>query len=273
MSLTLSQHICIAFHSALAIYTRSSAYEALRGFGILQLPSVASLKCYTGFNLENTGFAEERLVFARQQYDKMMEEKRAASNVLPFSEEFLIFDEVKVGAKVHYHAKTEKFIGFAVSSDELTTLHDVFQTLLPDHRTQKAMYILQYLWRCTVSDYDIIGLYFSSAGGLSAKFILATLFETMHAFQLYGFKTKAIVCDGASPNLSSIKILTGFGHGAYGNKTPGSSGDIHDVKTWFLNPFTNEKVFTLICPSHQVCLILFYIRSNGTTVTSFEWYG
>ena len=63
------------------------------------------------------------------------------------------------------------------------------------------------IWRCTVSDYDIIGPYFSSAGGLGAKFILATLFETMHVFQLYGFKTKAIVCDGASPNLSSIKTL------------------------------------------------------------------
>ena len=90
-----------------------------------------------------------------------------------------------------------------MSSDELATLHDVFQTLQPDHRMQKATYMLQYLWRCTVSDCDIIGPYFSSAGGLGAKFILATLFETMHVFQLYGFKTKAIVCDGASPNLSS----------------------------------------------------------------------
>ena len=89
-----------------------------------------------------------------------------------------------------------------MSSDELATLH-VFQTLQPDHRMQKATYMLHYLWRCTVSDYDIIGPYFSSAGGLGAKFILAILFETMHVFQLYGFKTKAIVCDGASPNLSS----------------------------------------------------------------------
>ena len=55
--------------------------------------------------------------------------------MLPFSEGILIFDEVKIGAKIHYHAKTGKFIGLAMSSDELATLHDVFQTLQPDHRT------------------------------------------------------------------------------------------------------------------------------------------
>ena len=245
---------------ALAIYTRSaSAYDAIQGFGILQLPSVSSLKSFTGFNLEKAGFSDERLAYARQQYQKMVEEKRVAGGLLPFSEGFLIFDEVKVGAKIHYCAKSGKFVGLAMSSDELGTLHDVFQTLQPDHRTQKATYMLQYLWRYTVSDYDIIGPYFASNGGFSAKFILATLFETMHTFQLYGFKTKAIICDGASSNLSSIKILTGFGHGAYGNKVLGSSDDIHDVKTWFLNPFTNEKVFILICPSHRVSVLVYNI--------------
>lgn len=43
------------------------------------------------------------------------------------------------------------------------------------------------------------------------KFLIATLFETMHAFQMYGFETKATVCDGASYNLAAIKMLHGFG--------------------------------------------------------------
>ena len=66
----------VLYISSHDLYTRStSAYEALRGFGILQLPSVSSLKSFTGFNLEKAGFSEERLVYARQQYDKMIEEK------------------------------------------------------------------------------------------------------------------------------------------------------------------------------------------------------
>lgn len=77
----------VTFRIALAIYTRSTtAYEALRGFGILQLPSISTLKKFTGFNLEKEGFSEERLVHARQQYDKMVDEKRVAGGVLPFSE-------------------------------------------------------------------------------------------------------------------------------------------------------------------------------------------
>ena len=34
---------------------------------------MSSLKSFTGFNLEKAGFSEERLVYARQQYDKMIE--------------------------------------------------------------------------------------------------------------------------------------------------------------------------------------------------------
>lgn len=83
----------------------------------------------------------------------MCEEKRTEGQAVPFNEGIIIFDEVKVGLKVHYHAKTGRFIGLAMSGDELASLHDVYQTLQGDHRTQKASYVLQYLWRCTASDH------------------------------------------------------------------------------------------------------------------------
>ena len=152
-----------------------------------------------------------------------------------------MFDEVKIGLKVHYHAKTGKLVGLAMSSDELGSLHDVYQTLQPDHKTQKASYILQYLWRCTASNFDILGPYYSCAGGAKAKYILSTLYNTIHI----GFATKVKV----------IKMLTGCGSGAYGNKPLRSSVDIHEVQAWFTNPYTNNKVFTIVCPSHQVCTL------------------
>ncbi len=92
-------------------------YEALRGFGILQLPGVSTLKTFTSFNSECAGFSEERLAYARQQYDALIDERRSAGGRLgrvPFSDGILIFDEVKVGLKVHYHAKTGKLIGLAM---------------------------------------------------------------------------------------------------------------------------------------------------------------
>ena len=125
------------------MFTRSSAaYEALKEFGILQLPGISSLKSYSSFNLESPGICEEQLAVARGQYKQMTDEKKAA-NVTPSWDGILMFDEVKVGMKVHYHAKTSKFVGMAMSSDELGSLYDVFQTLKPGHTTQKALYVLQ----------------------------------------------------------------------------------------------------------------------------------
>lgn len=49
---------------------------------------------------------------------------------------------------------------------------------------------------------------------MKAKFIIATLFDTMYVLQLYDFETTAVLCDGASSNLSALKLLTGFCHGA-----------------------------------------------------------
>ena len=207
---------------------------------------MSTLKTFTSFNLEKPGFSEERLAHTRKQYDRMCEERRAAGGKMPFSDGILIFDKVKVGLKLHYHAKTGLFTGLAVSSDELGSLHDVYQTLQPDHRMQKASYVLVFLWRCTASDFDILGQYYTSPENMTAKFILATLFDTMGVLQLYGFKTKATISDGASTNLLAIKLLTGFGSGALGNKAVGSCSDIYEVKAWFINPYTNEKVFTLI---------------------------
>ena len=253
--------MCSSIHPALAVYTRCpTAYEALKGMGILQLPSISTLKGFTSFNVEQAGFSEDRLSYARKQYDKMMDEKRASKKIVPFNKGILIFDEVKVGMKVHYHAKTGTFIGFSMSSDELASLHDVYRTLRPDHRTLKASYILQFMWRCIASEFDIIGPYFTSSEQMKSKFVIATLFDTMYVLQLYNFETTAILCDGASSNLSALKILTGFGHGAYGVKEAGTCDNVHEVKTWFNNPFTNNKVFILICPSHQVrCVPLIFL--------------
>ena len=39
--------------------------------------------------------------------------------IINFYEGILIFDEVKAGAKVHYHTKTQKFVGLDMSVDEL----------------------------------------------------------------------------------------------------------------------------------------------------------
>ena len=107
---------------------------------VLYLDESEGRAMFTSFNL---GFSEECLAHVREQCDRMCEERRAAGGKGSFLEGIFIFDEVKVGLKLHYHAKTGQFISLAMSSDELGSLQDLYQTLQSDHRMQKASYVLQ----------------------------------------------------------------------------------------------------------------------------------
>ena len=80
------------------------------------------------------------------------------------------------------------------------------------------------------------------------------VFETT-LFQLHGFKTSLLVCDGASSNVSAIKASHDF-QGAYSLNE--KLEDKYLIELWMINPFNPPcKLFWLICPSHQVCSIMF----------------
>eukprot|EP00795_Rhopilema_esculentum_P005812 gene5812-11113_t len=111
--------------------------------------------------------------------------------------------------------KSEQFLGFAMTEEERTDLHDIYKVLISDSAVP-AKYILQYLWRDLTSSYDIIGPYFSLKTTIDHNTMIETLFETMRVFHIFGFETRVIVCDGASSNLFAIKLLTTNKRGAYG---------------------------------------------------------
>jgi hypothetical protein len=65
---------------ALAVYTRSpAAYEALKNFKLIQLPSVRTLKLYIDANIESAGDSLLRLQHSWREYEAMVAEKREQS--------------------------------------------------------------------------------------------------------------------------------------------------------------------------------------------------
>ena len=74
--------------------------------------------------------------------------------------------------------------------------------------------------------------------------------DCMRKFESFGFHVKLIICDGASVNLTMLKILLGK-QGVFGS-SPGK----HVVPTTFRSPFTGENIHVMICPSHQVSVII-----------------
>lgn len=136
---------------------------------------------------------------------------------------------------------------------QLTTLADVYEELREGH-PKKTTYILQFMWRDISSKYDVIGPYFTSSDGLDARLTAACMYETMEAMESVGFRVKALICDGASWNLSLVKMLCGV-EGQFGRDSSESpdSEECYRVPCSFKNPFSDEVTWIIICPSHQVC--------------------
>ena len=95
----------MTYRIALAIFTHSpAAYEALKGYQILNLPSVPSLKQFTAANKQAPGLNLPHLHDAKQTYTAYKKERREQGLLEPKDNGDLIFDEVKVVMKVHWNS-------------------------------------------------------------------------------------------------------------------------------------------------------------------------
>ncbi len=127
----------------------------------------------------------------------------------------LIFDEVKVIGKVLLNMKNENCSALAVLEDEMCNLHDLYQDLNSSEPVP-AEYMLQFLRKCFTSHFNVIGPFYSFNPTIDSKVVIETLFERTQVFHNNGFKTIAVVCDGASSNMAAIKLLTTGKRGAFG---------------------------------------------------------
>ena len=182
----------------------------------------------------------------------------------PLLEGALIFDEVKVTANINWNAKSNKCIGYALTHDDMASLHDIYQELSKDDKTKKASYILQFLWRDVVTNVDIIGPYYTSQEGLDHKFIMSCVMETMHLFYMYDFHVVLLTCDGASANLKLLKLLCSGDCGVY-PILENEGIRRFEVPNNFRNIYTGGDVHVLICPSHQLKNLMAALYSSRQT--------
>ena len=103
-------------------------------------------------------------------------------------------------------------------------------------------YVVQFLWREVTLGFDIIGPYFTCPSTVETCFLHSIVTRTILAFTQFGFGVRALLCDGASTNLSLLKLLCGH------------SNELDNITLWFTSPF-DGKVFLIVCPSHQVCIL------------------
>ncbi|XP_019856161.1 PREDICTED: uncharacterized protein LOC109584759 [Amphimedon queenslandica] len=199
----------ITIRMALAVYSRSpAAYDALKSFGILNLPCRSTLQSYTGAFLHGPGAHSDCIEQQVAQFVLHCQQRVLNGKQESKKDGVLIFDEVKVISRLMWNSRSQTLIGLSMRHDEMLSLADIFQTL-SSSSVEQTSYIMQFLWRDLTSDFDIIGPYFTSSNTMDSKFSLACILETVKLFQLHGLSTSLLVCDGASSNLSLIKATHG----------------------------------------------------------------
>ena len=146
----------------------------------------------------------------------------------------------QVQSRVIWNSANSAIMGFAMSSDDYASLHDVYESLDTDEKCQKTSYIIQFLWRDLSSEFDVIGPYFTVSSTMESKFLHSMVTRTMLAFVQHGFSVRALLCDGASSNLSLLKLMCGV------------DDESAPIEPWFQSPFDGKRVCVIVCPSHQV---------------------
>lgn len=84
-----------------------------------------------------------------------------------------------------------EIIGLAMTSDQLSTLHNLFREIDDGFRMNNTSYILQFMWRDLSSRFDVVSPHFTTEKSLETKFLASCLFESMYAFEIYGFHVSA----------------------------------------------------------------------------------
>ena len=87
----------------------------------------------------------------------------------------LIFDEVKVIARLLWNSRSQQVVGLAMTHEDMSCLHDVYQALDPDSLTKSTTYMLQFLWRDLTSRFDAVGPYYSSSSSFESNFIVGVV--------------------------------------------------------------------------------------------------
>ena len=173
------------------------------------------------------GSSHRRMAREMERFTSFKQQHLADKKKDPKGDGVLIFDEVKVISRLMWNSRSQKIIGLAMNPDDMSSLHDAYQLVNETSANEQTSYILQFLWRDLTSSFDVVGPYFTSSSQLESKFIVSCILQSLRIFHLYGFHTCALVCDGASTNVSALKSIC-CTSGAYGISA--TSSDRHRVE-------------------------------------------
>ena len=163
---------------------------------------------------------------------------------------------LQVQSRIQIRCTDGVAIGYAMSQNDWSCLHDVYETLASSdsNTAKKANYVLQTYWRDMTSGFEFAGPYFPRDVPLDGKFLHDILFQVISVLEKFLFHVVLLVGDGASCNLALFKrLLAKYAPSQLPRVDTGD--DPFAFKASFINPFSaraDKACFVMICPAHQV---------------------
>ena len=65
---------------------------------------------------------------------------------------------IQVQSRVVWNSANSSIIGFSMSSEDFSSLHDFYEGLIENENCQKTAYVLQFLWRDLSSELMLLAL-------------------------------------------------------------------------------------------------------------------
>lgn len=203
-------------------FISSACYHALRGSGLISLPSERTLRDYTNWIRPGIGFVPE--VDAQ-----LIKEARVSEEKDKFV--VLIWDEMKICEDLVFNKHTCELIGFLNIGEVNAQLDKVSEDLHSNSSGKDiASHMLLFMIRGMFSNLEFPYAHFATRG-ITADSLFPLVWEAVRHLECCGLHVIAFCCDGASTNRKFYKMHD-RGNGVV-NKTT--------------NPFQPERDIFFIC--------------------------
>lgn len=184
---------CIALHSK-----SPAAYKMIKDSKFLVLPHECTLRDYTQFTTPGCGSNPEVLLRIVQEHlNEVPDFKRNVS---------LLFDEVKIKSGLVYCSETGNLIGFcdigSVGNDLATFGRQCNEK---EEKNELATHMLTFMVRGIFSSLESVFAYYPCTGFNSHQ-LYWVVWDAIGNLEIVGFRVRAIVCDGATPNRKFYRL-------------------------------------------------------------------
>ena len=178
----------------------SAAYHAIRSSGFLVLPSERSLRDYSNFFKNKTGFQKE-------VNDLLLRECPSSEELPSDKHVVIVLDEMKIREDLVFHKNTEEVCGFVDLGKTANQLQVIESSLSKDKAPIPpiATHMLVVMIRGLTTSLRFPYVHFPTKGATALN-LLDIFWDTVEQLEMIGLKVIAVSCDGAGPNRKFFRL-------------------------------------------------------------------